>query len=46
MTGGGQLSAGASASIGLAGFQQYFLDCCNQPCVRNNVGRRYTPILR
>jgi hypothetical protein len=46
MTGGGQLSAGASATIGLAGFQQYFLDCCNQSCVRNNVGRRYTPILR
>jgi hypothetical protein len=46
MTGGGQLSAGASASIGLAGFQQYFLDCCNQPCVRNNVGRRYSPVLR
>jgi hypothetical protein len=46
MVGGGQLSAGASATIGLGGFQQYFLDCCNQPCVRNNVGRRYTPILR
>ena len=46
MFGGGQLSAGSSATIGLAGFRQYFLDCCNQPCVRNNVGRRYTPVLR
>lgn len=46
MTGGGLLSAGASATIGLAGVGQISLDCCNQACVRSNTGRRYTPTFR
>jgi hypothetical protein len=46
MSGAGGLSAGASASIGLSNATQYALECCNQPCVASNSGRRYTPIVR
>ena len=45
MTGGGALSAGQDATIGLASEREYALDCCNEPCVMSNTGRRYTPVL-
>ena len=45
MTGSGTLSAGASATIGLAS-TPIALDCCHQPCVSSNSGRRYTPVVR
>ena len=46
MTGGGTLSAGSSATIGLASSDRIALDCCNQTCVTSNSGRRYTPVFR
>jgi hypothetical protein len=46
MSGGANLSAGGSASIGLSNATYYALDCCNQPCVTSNSGRRYTPVIR
>ena len=45
MSGGGQLSAGASATIGLASSAGLYPDCCDRACVRSNTGRRYTPLL-
>jgi hypothetical protein len=46
MSGGGASSAGQNATIGLANVGEYALDCCNQPCVTSNTGRRYVPVLR
>jgi len=46
LSGGGSFSAGASATIGLSNDTRYALDCCNQPCLASNSGRRYTPIVR
>jgi hypothetical protein len=45
MTGGGGLSSGQDATIGLASEREYALDCCNEACVASNTGRRYTPVL-
>jgi hypothetical protein len=42
---GGPLSAGQGATIGLANAGEYALDCCDQPCVSTNTGRRYVPVL-
>jgi hypothetical protein len=43
MSGAGALSAGQDATIGLASQMEYALDCCLEPCVTSNSGRRYTP---
>ena len=46
MTGPGSFAAGSSASIGISNDTRYTLECCNQPCISSNSGRRYSPILR
>jgi hypothetical protein len=46
MSGAGALSAGQEATVGLADELDYALDCCNEPCVTSNTGRRYVPVLR
>lgn len=46
MIGPGSFAAGSSASVGISNATRYTLECCNQPCVSSNSGRRYSPILR